>query len=360
LPVVTITDVASRVGVSVATISRFLSGENVREEKKIRSVIQELNYRPNIAARNLKLGRSATVAIIVPDISNPFFAAIVRGAEKASGDSLMAAIVNTDSNSEREISAFVHLYGRVDGAIFVPTKESDHKSGLSHFGRPIVFVDRYLQNEKKYDTVLADNARGAQLAVEHFASQGHAKIAIIAGPLDSTPGRQREEGFRKALDNSKIRINPNYVVVSDFTQSGGYAAMNQLLDLAEPPTAVFSSNNLMTYGALTALKDRGVSVPSDISLIGFDDFELSTLISPKITVINRDAEAQGAQAMRALMWRLENMDSKVSKHSVIPINLIKRESVTIPRTWDLQNSHKVKDRQSQTSDHSNNKEKVNE
>lgn len=353
MPVVTITDVASRVGVSVATISRFLSGENVREEKKIRSVIQELNYRPNIAARNLKLGRSATVAIIVPDISNPFFAAIVRGAEKASGDSLMAAIVNTDSNSEREINALAHLYGRVDGAILVPTKESDHKSGLSHFGRPIVFVDRYLRNENKYDTVLADNARGAQLAVEYFASEGHSKIAIIAGPLDSTPGRQREEGFRKALENSKIIGNPNYVVVSDFTQSGGFQAMNQLLDLAEPPTAVFSSNNLMTYGALDALRSRGIVVPSDISLIGFDDFALSTLISPAITVINRDAEAQGAEAMRALMWRLENIDSKVSKHSVIPVNLIKRESVTIPRTWDLQNSLKVKDRLSQTSDHSN-------
>ena len=360
MPVVTISDVASRVGVSVATISRFLSGGNVREEKKIRTVIQELNYRPNIAARNLKLGRSATVAIIVPDISNPFFAAIVRGAEKASGDSLMAAIVNTDSNSEREINALAHLYGRVDGAIFVPTKESDHKSGLSHFGRPIVFVDRILQKEKKYDSVLADNARGAQLAVEYFLAEGHTKIAIIAGPLDSTPGRQRIEGFKETLTNSGIKLRSDYVVESDFTQAGGYAAMSQLLNLAEPPTAVFSSNNLMTYGALDALKNRGVSVPSDISFIGFDDFELSSLVSPSITVINRDAEAQGAEAMRMLMWRLENMDSKASKNSVIPINLIKRESVTIPRTWNLNNSHKVKVLPPQTSDHSNNKEKVNE
>lgn len=335
---VTITDVAAHVGVSVATVSRFLSGLYVRQEDEIRNAIIELNYRPSAAARNLKSGRTGTIAIIVPDISNPFFASIVKGAEKAAGDEYMVLLANTDANLKREEKALSKLFGRVDGVILVPHKENEPgPTFFSQFGLPIVFVDRVTKDSDDFDSVLVDNVKGARMAAELFLRHGHTKIAMVGGPVESTPGKLRTKGFKAALKAADVPLAPEYYVESDFSQAGGFAAMNTLLDLATPPTAVFSANNLMTIGVLQALISRKVSIPEEISVIGFDDVELAQLVDPPLTVITRDVELQGAEAMGILLHRLKSPGKVSPQHKMLDVQLIERGSCAAPPS---RSSHK--------------------
>ena len=329
---VTITDVAKRAGVSVATISRYLSGFTVRNSEEIREVISELNYRPSAAARNLKSGRTGIIAIIVPDVTNPFFASIVEGAESAVGDDRMVLLVNTGAIREREEKALSQLFGRVDGVIMVPsTEEQVAPAFFSQFGLPIVFVDRVTHDGERFSSVLAENVKGAEIATNHLVSGGHTSIAMIAGPQSSTPGKKRAEGFHSAMLKAGLEVEPEYFIESDFTETGGYAAMQQLLILDTPPTAVFTSNNLMTMGALHALREADISIPNQISIIGFDDLDCAELINPPITVISRDARLQGSQAMQLMLNQLDRASAMQPEHSMVDVHLVERGSCAPPR-----------------------------
>jgi DNA-binding LacI/PurR family transcriptional regulator len=332
LSTVTITDVAKRVGVSVATISRYLSGFTVRNADEIREVISELNYRPSAAARNLKSGRTGIIAIVVPDVTNPFFASIVEGAESAVGDDRMVLLVNTGATREREEKALTQLFGRVDGVIMVPsTEEQVAPAFFSQLGLPIVFVDRVTHDGERFSSVLAENAKGAEIATTHLVNHGHSAIAMIAGPQSSTPGKRRAEGFRSAMEKADLPILPEFFIESDFSEAGGYAAMDQLLQLETPPTAVFTSNNLMTIGALHALRAAQVSIPEQISVISFDDLSFADLISPSITVISRDARLQGSQAMQMMINQLDRAGAIQPEHSMVDVQLVERGSCAPPR-----------------------------
>lgn len=321
---------AKHVGVSVATISRHLSGFTVRNEEKIRQAIIDLNYRPSAAARNLKSGRTGIIAIVVPDITNPFFASIVEGAESAVGDDRMILLVNTGDSREREEKALTQLFGRVDGVIMAPlTEDEEGPSFFSQFGLPIVFVDRVTRNGERFSSVLTDNSRGASIATDYLIGLGHKKIAMISGPLTTTPGKRRADGFRASL--KKASLTPQYFIESDFSQAGGYASMCALFERDEAPTAVFAANNLMTIGALHALRDRGVHVPHQISIIGFDDLDFAELISPPLTVIARDARLQGSLAMQMMIKYLATGVSTPPEHSMVDVQLVERGSCAPPR-----------------------------
>ena len=321
---------AKHVGVSVATISRHLSGFTVRNEEKIRQAIIDLNYRPSAAARNLKSGRTGIIAIVVPDITNPFFASIVEGAESAVGDDRMILLVNTGDSREREEKALTQLFGRVDGVIMAPlTEDEEGPSFFSQFGLPIVFVDRVTRNGERFSSVLTDNSRGASIATDYLIGLGHKKIAMISGPLTTTPGKRRADGFRASL--KKASLTPQYFIESDFSQAGGYASMCALFERDEAPTAVFAANNLMTIGALHALRDRGVHVPHQISIIGFDDLDFAELISPPLTVIARDARLQGSLAMQMMIKHLATGVSTPPEHSMVDVQLVERGSCAPPR-----------------------------
>lgn len=337
---VTITDVAKHVGVAVATISRYLSGFTVRNEEKIREAIVELNYRPSAAARNLKSGRTGIIAIVVPDITNPFFASIVEGAEAAVGEDRMILLVNTGDSREREEKALSQLFGRVDGVIMAPLTEDEQGPSLfSQFGPPIVFVDRVTKDGEKFSSVLTDNEKGAQIAIDYLIGHGHKKIAMISGPLSTTPGKRRADGYFKAL--KKAGLTDEYFIESDFSEAGGYAAMCSLLERDAVPTAVFTANNLMTMGSLHALCDRGVSVPSEISIIGFDDLEFAELINPSLSVIARDARLQGSQAMDLMIKHLNNEANTPPEHSMVDVQLVERGSCAAPRKSQKVRSNKI-------------------
>ena len=329
---VTITDVAKRAGVSVATISRYLSGFTVRNAEEIRDVINELNYRPSAAARNLKSGRTGIIAIVVPDITNPFFASIVEGAESAVGDDRMVLLVNTGAVREREEKALGQLFGRVDGVIMAPSTEDEIAPAFfSQFGLPIVFVDRVAQDCERFSSVLAENEKGAQLATEHLIGHGHRLIAMIAGPQSATPGKRRADGFRQAMKRAHLEVSEDFLIDGDFTEAGGYQAMKYLLSLATPPTAVVTANNLMTIGALRALREADVSIPDQMSIIGFDDLDFAKLINPPISVISRDARLQGSQAMELMIRQLDSAAATQPEHSMVDVHLIERGSCAPPR-----------------------------
>lgn len=326
-----ISDVARRAGVSTATVSRFLRGQRVHAENAIRQAVEDLGYRPAAAARSLRSGVHYAIAVVVPDVTNPFFAGLVKGIESVCRSGPYSVfLVNTDENSELEDSVVADIMQRVDGIILVPATEQDKTPAHIHqAGIPLVFVDRELPGER-FDSVLVDNVGGARSAAAYLAGLGHAKVAVISGPLNTTPGRERYEGFISAVKDLGGEVPEHYREIANFRESGGYQAMLRLLALPAPPTAVFCANNLMTMGALKALNNMRVRVPQDMSIIGFDDLDLATLLWPPLTVVDRPVVEQGVLAARMLLARLAGRGSQEPQRVVLSTRLIERVSCTAP------------------------------
>jgi len=329
--VATIVNVALAAGVSTATVSRFLRGEPVRSADAIRTAVASLGYRPAVAARSLRSGIHYAVAMIVPDIVNPYFASLTKGVESVFRDtSYRVFLCNTDESTAIEDAVLDELRHRVDGIILAPAAEQEQVPvQLREQGMPIVLVDRDLA-DKSFDSVLVDNAGGAAAAARHLRTLGHARIAMISGQLVNTPGRTRFDGFVDELARTGRAPAADLVEVADFRESGGHAAMLRLMALPEPPTAVFCANNAMTIGALKALAALGIEVGSQVSLIGFDDLDLGSLLRPPLTVIDRPSEAQGAAAARLLLRRLRGDVASEPERIVLPTRLVVRGSCAPP------------------------------
>jgi LacI family transcriptional regulator len=314
-------------------VSRHLRGDQVRNAEDIVQAIESLAFRPSRVAQALKSGRTGAIALVVPDITNPFFAAVVRGAESvSSAEGYTVFLSNTDESPEREAAVLEDLLGRVDGIILGPASEDDENPLAVHrAGVPLVFIDREIHGSAvDFDTVLVDNRGGARGAVEHLVGLGHRRIAIISGPLESTPGRERFEGFSAAMAAAGLDLPDNHVQFGAFREREAYQAMLRLLALPNPPTAVFVGNNLMTIGALHAVRDMAVRVPDELSIIGFDDHVFADLLAPPLTVVSRPMEDQGVLAMRLLLNRLEGRADATPRRIVLDTELTIRGSTGPP------------------------------
>jgi LacI family transcriptional regulator len=329
---VTIDDVAQRAGVSRATVSRFMSGHSVRSRQAISRAIDELGYSPSAIARSLKSGITKNIGVVVPDITNPFFAAVVKGIESRSRDQAYNIfLANTDENADRQNAVLASLAGMVDALILTPAIESsDAPEALSRHRVPVVLLDREFGDDLGFDSVLVDNAGGARQAARHLAQLGHRRIAVVSGTLDSTPGRLRHEGFVEGLTEAGASLDPALVQIGDFRERGGYVAMKTLLSSAEPPTAVFVANNMMAAGALRACKEMGVRFPDALSFVSFDDFELGYLLQPAITTVSRPTDEQGALAMTLLSERLAGEAPEQGRKCILETHLSVRESTGVP------------------------------
>ena len=327
-----IQNVATAAGVSTASVSRYLAGQNVRSAEAIRAAIADLDYSPSTVARSLKSGRHGSIGVVVPDIMNPFFAHLVRGIEaeaRKSGHQVILA--NSDESAEQEEGLVKALIQRIDGLIIAPIMEEDRSVlSLSHTGIPVVLVDRDVTTTN-YDRVLVDNLSGIKQAIDHLVSLGHTDIAFIGGPLSSTPGRARHSGYLLSMAEHDLRHRPEYVVLSDFREDGGHVSMRELWALSDRPTAVVIANNLMTIGALKALNELSVRVPAAISIIGFDDLSFANLLNPPLTVVSRDDMNQGAQAARLLFDRISGERTSAGRVTTLPVNLVVRQSTSTPR-----------------------------
>lgn len=328
----TIYDVASRAGVSTATVSRWLAGQPVRSAAAIREAVEELGFVPSPTAQALKSGRRGAIGVVVPDVTNPYFAAVVKGLEQASrGFGYRMLLANSDESGELEADILSDLSARVDGFILAPAHEQDRAPlALRDAGVPAVLIDRELSEGESFDVVLVDNEGGARNAAAHLASLGHRRIAMINGPTDTTPGRGRRAGFLAGLAAADLRLDPVYDMAGDFREESGRQLTLQLLAMPTPPTAIFTANNLMTVGALKALQDMRVRVPDDISLIGFDDLVLGSLLQPPLTCIERPDVEQGALAMRLLLSRLSEQREDEPRRVVLETRLLVRGSTRAP------------------------------
>lgn len=331
-----IDDVARLSGVSQATVSRHLAGQRVRRADAVQSAIEELGFRPSAAARSLKSGITRSVGVVVPDVSNPFFAAVVKGVESASRRAALHIFLsNTDESVERERELLHGLVGRVDGVILAPAREeSDNTGELRRAGVPIVLLDRRLRDDDDLDSVLVDNEGGAAQAVEHLLGLGHDRVGFISGPLDTTPGGRRHDGFIGAMERAGLAVDPALVQFGDFRQESGYQATLRLLGLPLPPTALFAANNLMSVGALHALHHMGVKIPQELSFIGFDDLELGELLTPPLSAVSRPMVEQGVLAMRLLSNRIDGPGAAEPRHIVLETRLAARGSCGPPHGVD--------------------------
>ena len=308
-------DVALRAGVSQATVSLVVNNSArtaIPDEtrKRVIQAIDELGYRPNTLASSLRLGKTQTLGLILPDSANPFFAEVSRSIETAAfKQNYNLILCNTEENTEKELLYVDVLCNRqVDGIIFVAVgDQTDSLLRVLCKNIPLVMVDRDLSG-MEVDAVLMDNQQGGYLATQHLIQLGHRRIGCISGPSSVNPSARRGEGYLAALKDHAITPDENLMIRGDFHPHSGMIAARQLLDLLDPPTALFACNDLMAIGAIRAIAEAGLRVPEEISLVGFDNIELASYTIPPLTTIAQPIQEAGQIAVDFLLSRIREPD----------------------------------------------------
>lgn len=324
---VTIAHVADRAGVSPTTVSHVLSGKRVvgqATRDTVMDAIRELGYRPNHVARNLRTRRSHMIAVVVPDITNPFYAVLTRGLADAVDTSGYGTYVcNTDGQHERERKFFADVMDRgVDGIVFASGETaSEITFGPGDSTTPIICIGDQLDHPL-CDAVLSDDEAGSCEAGSFLASRGYQRIAMIQGP--PRYGAQRTAGFRAAMQAARHKVPAELMVRGDWTRKGGYEAMRTLMDLPEPPDAVYCANDLMAIGALDIAHERGLEVPTDVAIIGFDDVDAATIVTPQLTTVRNPAYEAGSTAGDLLLSRMSGRYTGTGRTVVLPCPLVVR------------------------------------
>lgn len=332
---ITIKDIAKHAGVSPATVSRVMNNTaNVSEttKKNVLEAIEKYNYSPNIFAKSLSRNESNTIGVVVPDITNPFFGEVIKGiVELVDKNNLIMILCDTGEDPKKEEKHLINLKSqRLKGLIITPTSDSNEFNShylnlLEDMGIPIILVDRDVKNSN-FDGVFIDNVRGSFDATMKLIENGHRKIALISGPEDSKPGRDRKKGYIKALQMSNIALDENIILKGDFKLKSGYRNTKEILNMKDRPSAIFCSNNMMTLGCIKALNEYNILVPKDISLIGFDDIEILNILDINITTVKRPTVEMGKIAMELLIERLVNKDKDHLRRVVLQAELISRGS----------------------------------
>lgn len=327
---VSITDIANKTGLSITTVSRVLSGKaqkyriGKKSQQKIKDVAEELNYIPNHFAANLKSGRSRTVAIIVPSLTNPFFAGIASeiNAEVRRFD-YITIIGDSDESFEIEKLELQQMMSRnIEGLIIVPCGNHwEHIKKLHDQGLPVICIDRYFE-ELDIPYVSTDNYEGAYIATKYLIENGHSVITCIQGIQQSTPNRLRVKGFKDALEEEGII---SYIVVGDdFSVQNGYLETKLLLQQKQIPTAIFALSNTIALGCVKALKEKNIRIPEDISLITFDEHPYLDYLETPITCIAQPVSDISKLAIKFLFSRINNNEDNINQVLLKPEMKLKK------------------------------------
>lgn len=327
-----IRDVAKSAGVSVSTVShvinktRFVSEET---QTKVLDAMKELKYKPNRLASSLrrKDKRTHTLGLLIPDSANPFFAEVSRGVEDACFEAGYSVFLcNSDDDPQKELNYIEVLLGKqIDGIILVSAGiHNDALALLATNNIPFVLVDREVSGSI-IDSVLVNNEEGGCQATEYLIELGHTRIGCIAGPSLINPSAARVQGYRKALSKYNLVQDDSLIVAGDFRAQSGFEATKELLDLDEPPTAIFACNDMMAVGVLHAIDEVGLSVPGDISIVGFDDIPLASFTPPPLTTISQPSQEMGLRAARMVIERIEDANLP-PRSETLSTTLITRKS----------------------------------
>jgi LacI family transcriptional regulator len=337
----TISDVAQRAGVSAMTVSRVINNSgyvSATTRQRVERAIEELGYVPNALARQLRSKRTKTLALIVSDITNPFFTTIARGVEDVAaprGFSVMYC--NTDESAAEE-AKYLHVLieRQVDGVLFVPTRSTGASFRTLRTHRmPVVVLDRRVA-DRRVDSVRCDSEAGAHALTRHLISLGHRRIAVLTGRRTISTSVDRVAGCRRALEESRLELDDDLVRYGGYNfgslnQADGYQMAREVLASAScRPTAIFAANNFIAFGAIRALREAGLRVPEDMSVVAFDDLPGDWVLDPFLTVVVQPAYAIGRHATELLLDRIAGDPDAAGQAVVLPFELIIRRSSAAP------------------------------
>ncbi len=331
----TIRDVARQAGVAPITVSRVINKPekvSAKTRARVEQAIVELGYVPNRLARSLRLKRTHTLALMVTDITNPFWTTVVRGVEDAAQDAGFNVILcNTDESEEKQAQYLdVLLQKQVDGILLVPACTSgDLGAWIERQSTPIVLLDRRLR-AACVDVVRGDSEGGAYHLVRHLLDLGHRRIAVLSGPEDVSTSADRVVGYRRALAEAGLEIRADWIQYGWVGQASGYEMTERVLAAPPRPTALFAANNFIAIGALRALSAAGLRVPADMSVVAFDDLTSDLVIEPFLTVADQPAYEMGQLAAELLLDRLSGSASDGYQEIVLPTKLSVRRSSAEP------------------------------
>jgi DNA-binding LacI/PurR family transcriptional regulator len=332
---VTLKDVARESGVNISTVSRALNngyGVNEQTRKQVMAVAARLNYRPNRIARGLVTGRSHSLGLIVSDIRNPFFAEVARGAEDAARTANCDLVLcNSDLDPDKQMQYVQSLSEkRIDGIMMnsVSMLSREQQAELAASGVPIVLLNRPASNHT-FSTVCADNESGGALAAQYLLGLGHRKIAHLTGPRQHGNLSDRARGFVRTLQSAENPVQP-IVLHGKFNFEGGAELARKLLDAHPDVTAIFAANDVMAFGVVQAVLDRGLRIPEDLSLIGFDNIQFSVIVHPPLTTIHQPKYEMGSAAVDILLRLARDRGKQMPEHRRLGVELIERQSCKQP------------------------------
>jgi DNA-binding LacI/PurR family transcriptional regulator/AcrR family transcriptional regulator len=321
--------VAELAQVSATTVSHALNGRRpVAEQtrRRVLAAVEELGYRPNVLARGLRTSRSQTIGLVVPDITNPFYPALARGLQDVLGPAGYDQIIsNTDGERRLERAALEQMIARqVDGLAFaVFNTHAEDLLPVIDAGIPVVRLGGRLI-QRGVDVVHSDDEGGAREATRYLLERGYHRIGFVCGPAEEGPAAERVAGYRRALADAGAEAGP--VVHTRFSRHGGATGAGRLLDLPDPPRALLCANDLMAIGALDVALERGLRVPDEVAIMGFDDIEAASMVTPRLTTMANPAREIGRAGARRLLDRLEGRVAEPSSELIIPARLMRRES----------------------------------
>ncbi|EOW6848640.1 ribose operon transcriptional repressor RbsR [Cronobacter sakazakii] len=317
-------DVARLAGVSTSTVSHVINKDRFVSEAirlRVEDAIRTLNYAPSALARSLKLNQTRTIGMLITASSNPFFSELVRGVERSCferGYSLV--LCNTDGDEQRmNRNLETLLQKRVDGLLLLCTETHQPSPAIMkrYPAIPTVMMD-WSPFDGGSDVIQDNSLLGGDIATRYLIDKGYTRIACVTGPLDKTPARLRLEGYRAAMQRAGLPVAEGYEVIGDFEFAGGLRAMQSLLALPEPPQAVFMGNDAMAVGAYQALYQAGLRIPQDIALVGYDDIELASYMTPPLTTIHQPKDELGELAIDVLIHRMAQPELQQQRLQLTP------------------------------------------
>lgn len=328
---ITIKEVAERAGVAISTVSRVLNGlDRVSDKTKdrVNEAIRELGFVRNSIAASMKTGLTNLIVVIVPDIINEFYTAVIQGVEDvAINNGYYTLVFSTYDSHVKESELFSGNFGKIiDGAIIIPSH--DNLSYYKNLNKPVVVIDRYVANSG-LQAVVIDNFKGIYLLANELINSGHTNIAYISGLLEFNIGSDRLLGFQTAMAEHGLTVEDENIRIESWFSESGYKFTKELLSRPNPPTAILASNNLLCIGCLEAILDAGLILGKDISLVGFDDSLVAKLFKPGITVATRPTSEMGKIGAEKLISMLRHEKSVMQRKIVMDVELIKRGSVAV-------------------------------
>lgn len=305
----TVKDIARETGLGLATISKYMNGGNVLEKNRIliENAIETLDYKVNRFARGLKTNKSMIIGVVIPGIKSIFNTTIIATIEdklRKLGYGVIVCDSRGDTKLEKELMEFLITLS-VDGIVTIPIGTTpEHLMPLRKSELPIVVMDGFIEGIC-CDSVLTDNFSGAYQAVDYLMKRGHRNIGIVTGNMEIYTSVERLAGYEKALRDNGVDVNKDYIINTDFTMGGGYEGAKKIIETYPEITAIFTVNYYLTIGAYMVINEKGIKVPTDLSIVGFDKFDLSGVIRPELTVISQSIDKMAEKAAELLMVRLQ-------------------------------------------------------